>query len=62
MVCLEAAIQGFSLKQLFYIYFGDPRGWHISSGGAGTMRAILVDVGSVVGIYRVNSCFLWSCP
>ena len=51
MVYLEAVIQGFSLKRLFYIYLGNSRGgvhfqWSCRS-------AVLVGVGSFVGVSQL---------
>ena len=51
MVYLEAVIQGFSLKWLFYIYLGNSRGgvhfqWSCRS-------AVLVGVGSFVGVSQL---------
>ena len=59
MVYLEAVIQGFSLKKLFYFIYtlGIPVVGSISSRAAGTMSAVLVEVGSFVGISQV--CYLF---
>ena len=51
MVYLEAVIQGFSLKWLFYIYLGNSRGgfhfqWSCTS-------AVLVGVGSFAGVFQL---------
>ena len=51
MVYVEAVIQGFSLKWLFYIYLGNSRGgvhfqWSCRS-------AVLVGVGSFVGVSQL---------
>ena len=55
MVYLEAVIQGFSLKKSFYFIFTweIPVVGSISSRAAGTMSAVLVGVGSVVGVSQV---------
>ena len=69
MVYLEAVIQGFSLKQLFYFIYtlGIPVVGSISSRAAGTMSAVLVGwapswVFLKYFIYCVNCCFLGNCP
>ena len=52
MVYLEAVIQGFSLKQLFYIYLGDPRGGvHFQWSCRNFMSAVLVGGELLCGCY-----------
>ena len=60
MVYLEAVIQGFSLKKLFYFIYtlGIPVVGSISSRAAGTMSAVLVEVGSFVGVSQVFYLFI----
>ena len=61
MVCLKAAIQGFSLKQSFYFMYtwGIPVVEFISSRAAGTMPAILMGVVSFVGVSQVFCLFYY---
>ena len=61
MVYLEAAIQGFSLEKvnLFYVYLGIPVVGLISCKAAGSMTAVLLGIGSFVGISQVFYLFLY---
>ena len=69
MVELEAVIQGFSLKKLFYIYFRNSRGvahfqWSCRYCvccfiGCGVLRGCF---SSTLFIYCVKCCFLGNCP
>ena len=60
MVYLEAVIQEFSLKHLFYFIYtwGIPVVGSISSRAAGTISAILVRLGSFVGVSQVFYLFI----
>ena len=75
MVYLEAVIQEFSLKQLFYIYLGNFRGevyfqwtcryYICRSNGSGLLRGFLSSILFILfyAFYLcVNCCFLGNCP
>ena len=58
MVYLEAVIQGFSLNSYFIYTWGISVIGSISSGAAGTLSAVLVEVGSFVGVSQVFYLFI----